>query len=99
MGRNLRAASVVAQSLSRIVNGALVPLSKSHTFTIAASDNAGVSKLLTALGEDSGSIAAAVAAVDKANADVAGLHTGGLLGFVRRRVVSAQTKLSRAVRR
>ncbi|HZV26472.1 MAG TPA: DUF4012 domain-containing protein [Acidothermaceae bacterium] len=96
VGRNLRAASVVAQSLSRIVNGALVPLSTSHTFTIAASDNAGVSNLLTALGEDSGSIAAAVAAVDKANSDVAGLHTSGLLGFVRRRVVSAQNKLSRA---
>jgi hypothetical protein len=95
-GRNVRAASVVAQSLSRIVNGALVPLSKSHTFTIAASNNAGVSNLLTALGEDSGTIAAAVAAVDKANADVAGLHTGGLLGFVRRRVVSAQAKLTRA---
>ena len=96
LGRNLRATSVVAQSLSRIVNGALVPLSKSHTFTIAASDNAGVSNLLTALGEDNGTIVAAVAAVDEANADVAGLHTGGLLGFVRRRVVSAQNKLNRA---
>jgi hypothetical protein len=96
LGRNLRAASVVAQSLSRIVNGALVPLSTSHTFTTAASNNAGVSNLLTALGEDSGSIAAAVAAVNKANADVAALHTGGLLGFVRRRVISAQAKLNRA---
>ena len=95
-GRNLRAASVVAQSLSRIVNGALVPLSTSHTFTIAASSNAGVSNLLNALGEDKGSIAAAVIAVDKANADVAALHTGGLLGFVQRRVVSAQAKLTRA---
>jgi uncharacterized protein DUF4012 len=96
LGRNLRATSVVAQSLSRIVNGALVPLSDSHTFTVAASDNAGVSNLLTALGQDTGSIAAAVAAVNKANADVAALHTGGLLGFVRRRVISAQVKLSRA---
>ena len=96
VGRNLRAASVVAQSLSRIVNGALVPLSTSHTFTIAASSNAGVSNLLTALGEDKGSIATAVTAVDKANADVAALHTGGLLGFVRRRVISAQAKLTRA---
>jgi hypothetical protein len=96
VGRNLRAASVVAQSLSRIVNGALVPLSTSHTFTVAASDNAGVSNLLTALGQDSGSIASAVAAVNKANADVAALHTGGLLGFVSRRVISAQAKLDRA---
>ena len=52
--------------------------------------------MLTALGQDSASIAAAVTAVDKANADVAALHTGGLLGFVRRRVVSAQLKLTRA---
>jgi hypothetical protein len=96
VGRNLRATSVVAQSLSRIVNGALVPLSKSHTFTIAASNNAGVSNLLTALGQDGPVIAASVAAVDKANADVAGLHTSGLLGFVRRRVSSAQAKLTRA---
>ena len=96
VGRNLRAASVVAQSLSRIVNGALVPLSRSHTFTVAASHNAGVSNLLTALGQDSTTIAAAVTTVEAANADVADLHTGGLLGFVSRRVVSAQTKLGRA---
>jgi hypothetical protein len=96
VGRNLRAASVVAQSLSHIVNGALVPLSRSQTFTVAASDNAGVSNLLTALGEDSAPIAAAVTAVEQANADVAAVHTGGLLGFVSRRVVSAQTKLSKA---
>ena len=96
VGRNLRAASVVAQSLSRIVNGALVPLSNSHTFTVAASANAGVSNLLTALGEDREPIAAAVTAVQEADANVAALHTGGLLGFVRRRVISAQAKLTRA---
>jgi hypothetical protein len=96
VGRNLRAASVVAQSLSRIVNGALVPLSSSHTFTIAASNNAGVSNLLTALGEDSATIASAVTAVEQATAKVNALDTSGLLGFVSRRVVSAQAKLGRA---
>jgi hypothetical protein len=80
VGRNLRAASVVAQSLSRVVNGALVPISRSHTFTVAASDNAGVSNLLTALGEDGGTIAAAVTTVQQATADVDALHTGGLVG-------------------
>ena len=96
VGRNLRAASVVARSLSRIVDGALVPLSRSHTFTVAASDNASVSNLLTALGEDSATIANSVTAVNDATAAVNSLHTHGLLGFVSRRVVSAQTKLGRA---
>jgi Protein of unknown function (DUF4012) len=96
LGGNLRAATVVSRALERVVDGAIVPLSRSDSFRVIEAKDAGIGQLMTALGQDAAPIASAVAAVDGANKDVASVKTGSLFGFVSRHVVSAQAKLSRA---